>query len=379
MKSRKLTCVVALILFAVVPTALASTTWYVNGVSGRDSNNCLSATTACKTIRHAIALALSGDSIIVAPATYTENLTIGKSLTVVGSGASTTVIDGGAVNSVATISNTSVHVTLSKVTIRNGHARFYGGGIYKVGTLQITDSIVTANFAGAIRCYEFCAAWGGGIYNYAGATMVISKSTIANNLAYLSCSQFRCYVALGGGIANEGQLTVTDSTVTGNTARYVFNGTSTGFGGGIYNDNGGIVVINSSTISGNTAFGSGGGVSNGSTVYLQNSIVANNSRGNCSGTMTSKGYNLSSDKSCNFNGPGDMNHINPMLGALQNNGGPTQTQALLPGSPAVDAGNPSGCTDGHGHLLKTDQRGMPRPDPEDTGGCDMGAYESQGD
>ena len=68
-----------------------------------------------------------------------------------------------------------------------------------------------------------------------------------------------------------------------------------------------------------------------------------------------------------------------MLGPLQNNGGPTATMALLPGSPAIDAGNPSGCTGGLGHLLKTDQRGSRRPDKEDTGGCDMGAYERQQD
>jgi hypothetical protein len=53
--------------------------------------------------------------------------------------------------------------------------------------------------------------------------------------------------------------------------------------------------------------------------------------------------------------------------------------ALLTGSPAIDAGNPSGCNDGKGNLLKTNQRGMPRPDPEDTLACDMGAYESQSD
>jgi len=68
-QSRKLTCVVALMLFAAVPTALASTTWYVNGVTGRDSNNCKSSTTACKTIGHAIFRAASGDSIMVAAAT----------------------------------------------------------------------------------------------------------------------------------------------------------------------------------------------------------------------------------------------------------------------------------------------------------------------
>jgi len=80
-----------------------------------------------------------------------------------------------------------------------------------------------------------------------------------------------------------------------------------------------------------------------------------------------------------INRPGDLNNTDPLLGSLQNNGGPTQTMALLSGSPAIDAGNPAGCTDGLGHLLKTDQRGMPRPDPEDKGGCDMGAYESQSD
>jgi hypothetical protein len=84
MKSRRLICVVALILFAAVPTALASTTWYVNGVSGSNSNNCKSPTTPCKTIGHAISLAVSGDSIIVAAATYKERLTIGKSLTILG-------------------------------------------------------------------------------------------------------------------------------------------------------------------------------------------------------------------------------------------------------------------------------------------------------
>ena len=95
--------------------------------------------------------------------------------------------------------------------------------------------------------------------------------------------------------------------------------------------------------------------------------------------MTSNGYNLSSDGTCNFNSTGDLNNTDPKLGQLGNHGGPTQTIPLLSGSPAIDAGNPNGCTDGHGHLLKTDQRGKPRPDKEDTGGCDMGAYERQKD
>lgn len=115
-------------------------------------------------------------------------------------------------------------------------------------------------------------------------------------------------------------------------------------------------------------------------MVLQNSILVNNKGGNCHGTITSRGYNLSSDLSCSFDGAGDLSDTNPDLGPLQNNGGPTDTMALLPGSPAIDSGNPAGCADGQGHRLNTDQRGKPRPDKEDTGRrCDVGAYESQSD
>src|SRR5215469_4473161 len=91
---------------ALAPSAFA-TTWYVNGVTGNDSNNCMSPTTACKTIGHAISLAASGDTVKVAAATYTENLRISISLNEIGAGAVTTIVDGGGVNTVVTISNTS--------------------------------------------------------------------------------------------------------------------------------------------------------------------------------------------------------------------------------------------------------------------------------
>lgn len=95
--------------------------------------------------------------------------------------------------------------------------------------------------------------------------------------------------------------------------------------------------------------------------------------------LTSNGHNLSSDDTCNFKNAGDLNDTDPKLGPLQDNGGPTQTMALMSESPAIDAGNPSGCTDGQAHLLTADQRGEARPDKEDSSGCDIGAYESQND
>src|ERR1700676_2027584 len=170
MTYRPFTTLTFLALFAALPpVALASTTWYVNGATGNDSNNCKLAQTSCKTIAHAISLASSGDSIMVAPAVYTENLTISFSLNVIGSGASTTIIDGGGINRVIGISGGTV--ILSGLTIRHGTVagNYYGragAGIFNSGTLTVIASTITGNLASAICPVGFgCGAAGGGIYN----------------------------------------------------------------------------------------------------------------------------------------------------------------------------------------------------------------------
>src|SRR5215471_1078977 len=104
MRSIHFNLLVAL-FFALTSTALASTTWYVDGVSGSDGDNCTSATTACKTIGHSMSLAASGDTIKVAAATYTENLTIGINLKILGSGAKTTFVNGALLDTVVNISS----------------------------------------------------------------------------------------------------------------------------------------------------------------------------------------------------------------------------------------------------------------------------------
>jgi len=295
------------VFLALAPTALASNTWYVDGVNGNDNNDCKSPQTACKTIGHAISLASHSDSIMVAAATYKENLSIGFSLKVIGSGASTTIIDGGGINSVFYISKRSAHVLLSKLTIQNGYTSGSGGGgICNLGTLTLTNTTISGNSADL----------GGGIYN--GGTLTVNKSTISGNSA-----------GWGGGIYDYGTQTVNNSTLSGNSASYS--------GGGINANSGTLLSVNNSTLSGNSA-ADGGGIYGVAT--LQNSIVANSpSGGNCEGAMTSNGHNLSSDSTCYFNGPGDMNNTDPKLGTLGNHGGPTQTMPLLKGSPALDAGN----------------------------------------
>ena len=373
---------------ALAPTALASNTWYVNGVNGSDVNNCQSALTACKTIGHAISLASAGGSIIVAPAKYSENLTIGISLNLIGSSAGATIIDGGGAHTVITISRVGV-VTLSHLTIRNGHAP-YAGGIFNDGVLTLNNSTVSGNVAdngGGILNQGLLTinnstisgnsaftlilsrSYGGGIWN--SGTLTINNSTLNGN--GVGCGRMGC-LGFGGAIENSGELFINNSTLAGNSAHSVLNFS---YGGAIQNSSG-IAKVSNSTFTGNIA---ARGANISGPVEIKNSIIANNwpSVRNCYGTMASDGYNLSSDNTCNLHGPGDLNNIDPKLGIFGYHGGPTQTIPLLAGSPAIDAGNPSGCTDVHGNLLKTDQRGMPRPDVEDKGGCDMGAYESQSD
>jgi hypothetical protein len=370
---------IATLFLTLIPTALASTTWYVNGVTGSDSNNCLSAAAACKTIGHAISLSSLGDTIMVAAAIYGENLTIPFGLT----------INGGRQTGPA-VAITSGNVVLSGLTIQGGQngpggpCDGQGGGICGATgfALTIVNCLITGN--------TVISGSGGGIYT-TGGSLTINQSTISGNAAATQA---------GGIFSNGADLQINNSTISGNFAisgsgggliwsgsAYITNSTISGNGaaqgGGMFNNEGGRAFISNATISGNMVNAGMPGAAifaDFTTVTMQNSIVANNlGSGNCAGagTFTSNGYNLSNDNTCNLNGPGDQKHTDPKLHPLRNNGGPTQTMALLNGSPAIDAGNPSGCTDGAGHLLTTDQRGAPRPDPGDSGGCDIGAYERQ--
>lgn len=269
-----------------------------------------------------------------------------------------------------TISSTTAHVTLSGVTITNGSWLREGAGITNNGVLTLLRSTVSGNRTALSVCPvpSGCMLKGGGIFNAAGASLTLGNSTVWNNSVSISgCSVLTCGTQ-GGGIYNGGTLVVYNSTISGNHAGP--NGT----GVGIYSA--GTATIRSSTLAGNS------GVVRG--IYgranVENTILANAGTNgvNCGGTVTSNGYNLSNDTSCHFfTSAGDLNNIDPVLGPLQYNGGQTQTMALPSGSPAVDAGNPTGCTDGLGHVLKADQRGQPRPDVEEVSGCDLGSYEYQ--
>lgn len=198
---------------------------------------------------------------------------------------------------------------------------------------------------------------GGGILTNTNGTVTIQSSTISGNSADSD----------GGGIFNFGSLatvTITNSTISGNST----GGASGNNGGGIWNN--GTVNASFVTIAKNSASGQGGGIFIFvGTVNIKNSIVGNNTGGaDCSGSINDIGGNYDSDGSC-FGMPGDA----IFLGPLRNNGGPTQTHALLAGDPLDGAAD---CTDVSNNQVNADQRGSPRPRPVG-GQCDAGAYEVQ--
>jgi hypothetical protein len=188
----------------------------------------------------------------------------------------------------------------------NCKTRFTGGGISCDGMTVVMNSTISGN-AGA-------GSNGGGVSNY--GTLTVSNSTISGNDGSFGTDGDGVddYGNFGGGVANYGNLTVTNSTITDNTA--------VNSGGAIYNE----VMANI----GNTVLNAG---ASGGTIF--NDF-------NEGGTVTSLGYNLASDNGGGvLTGPGDQINTDPMLGPLQDNGGPTFTHALLPGSPAINAGNPN--------------------------------------
>jgi hypothetical protein len=303
-------------------------------------------------LRQAVANAAPGDTVNFDPRLSGQTITltsgdigIGGNLTITGPAGGVTV-SGNNTARVFTI-NSGVTVNMSHLTISNGSVTTGGGGIYNVGTLTLTNVTVSGNNA----------ANGGGIDN-GGTVTLTTNSTVSGNSANA-----------GGGIYNTGILNMTNSTVSGNNAAN---------GGGIDNADGGSATLTNSTVSGNSTpgSGSGGGINNqtGGTLNLFNSIVANQvSGGDCtnSGIITSNGYNLDSNGSCNLTATGDLPNTNPMLGPLAlNPPGSTETQALLAGSPAIDH-IPVG-VNGCGTTVTTDQRGVKRPQGV---GCDIGAYE----
>jgi predicted outer membrane repeat protein len=307
---------------------------------------------------------------------------------------------GGGIYNTGTLTVTSS--TLSANTGNDPGLNSYGAGIFNDtgGTLTVTSSTFSANSA---------TGSGGGIYSSTGTTLTVTSSTFSANASFGSCfenfgtgtvTSSTFSANFGPAIANavSGTLTVTGSTLSANTVTgpeqgggiensgtlMVTNSTlsanSASSGGAIYNFQGTLTLTNS-TLSANSAGNAAGGIGvAGGVVDLRNTIVAGNvapSGADIRGPVSStSGYNLIGDGtglSGISNGLGGnligtaASPIDPRLGPLADNGGPTRTQAVLADSPARGAGSLA-------YATATDQRGLPRTV---AGEIDLGAYQTQ--
>jgi hypothetical protein len=253
-----------------------------------------------------------------------------------------------------TVNNSTLSSNSSSGIVNSTPNSFYVNS----GTLTVQNSTLSSN----------SSQYAGGIFNDSGGTLTIQGSTLSGNSAQYA----------GGGIENIGSLTVANSTLSGNVTLY-------SNGGGL--DNNGSVSLANSTISSNSAFGVGAGLMNnfGYSIALANSIVAGNTAQPTGPDiygfiLSSDGHNLigNADGASGYVAGDQVGNtaspLDPKLGPLQNNGDPTFTHALLPGSPAIDAGATADVLDPSGAPLTTDQRGLGFPRVLGTA-ADIGAFE----
>ncbi len=360
-----------------------ASSWFVETIIGSHLRVVNSNSDGPGSLRQAIldANALPGvNSIDFAPSAYgTIALTSGElfitdDLLINGPGATNVVVDGNHASRVFHI-GPGTTVTIAGLTIANARAfgvfpSNEGGGIYNDrASLTVSNCILSGNSADAA----------GGIFNDHGS-LAIADSTLSSNSALAGS---------GGGILNHAEggsatVTVMNSTLSGNSA--IASG-----GGGIFNNGyqgrASVGIVNS-TLSGNSA-GIGGGIwnngnSGSASVEIGSTILNAGASGvnifNDSGTVTSLGYNLSSDDGGGLiSGTGDQINTDPKLGPLQDNGGPTFTHAPACNSPAIDHGKnfSASATDQRGVGFARTFDGVIVPNAPGSDGTDVGAIELQ--
>jgi len=291
---------------------------------------------------------------------------------------------GGGIENLGHLTVTNSTISNNSLSSNDGGGSF-GGGIDNYGLLFVIGSTFSNNSTLSSGSGSNCLSGGSGIYNHSHGILTVTSSTFSNNSALCSGGG-----SFGGGIVDDGKLTVVASTFSHNSVSG-----SDSQGGGIYYTGGNdtsAAIIRFCTIYGNTS-SAGGGIwidpTGSHPMTISSSIIAANSANDgpdISGALISDGYNrienvagskaryATTDRQVTLSAL----KIDP---TLRNNGGPTQTLVLLPGSQAIDVVPGEVCritvTDVSGHTatITMDQRGNSRPDGSEKM-CDTGAYES---
>jgi hypothetical protein len=350
------------LLFAAALSAPAQGAVTVNTTN--DSNapgGCLGAPGDCS-LRQALGSAASGETVVVPAGTYVltlGSLSIGQAVAIQGEGArSTSVVANGSTNAFAV--GSPGPVVIAGMAISAGHVQgssfLHGGAVYNAaGSMLTLESVSVSGTTLEKTDASPSAVRGAGIAN--NGTLTISNSTVSENVAIATGEGNG---SQGAGLFNSGgTVTIVNSTIAGNSEVAIAGASSSG--AAIENLPGSLIELRSVTVAANVGAPA---IHNVGTVNVGNTIVANGASGNCEGQLTSLGGNLESADQCGFHASGDQTGKDPLLAALRDNGGQTNTMALAVGSPALDTGGP-GCP-------PTDQRGVPRPQGP---GCDVGAFE----
>ena len=400
---RWLVCLLGLLLFSLACADAQANTYTVTNLNDSGAGSLRQAITDANANAGADTIAFdSGLTGTIALTSALPNLT--DDVTLTGPGAELLTVarssaSGTAAFRIFTIdagTATPPTVSISGLTLSNGSIQESasnpgGGGVYSnKATVALTECVITGNL---VTGGSSISATGGGVYNYQG-TMTLTRCTISNNHASTTVPSGS---ANGGGLNNEGgTLTLTGCTVSGNQAydnTPIFGGApGIAVGGGIWNS--GALTLTGCTFANNSAIfvthllggsanhpGAGSSVCNAGTsssthVTLYQTILASGSAaggkniGSDAGiVLTSLGYNLSNDATGPNNGVTDRLNTDAKLNPLGDNGGPTPTHLPLPGSPALDTGDPN-----FNGNPATDQRGLPRVF---NGRVDIGAVERQ--
>lgn len=330
-------------------------------------------------VSDAVSAARDGDVIVVGAGTYRESIDVYQDLTIRGEDARTTIIDATGTGEPAVYFEGDT-LALERLTITGGSGLSFevygqrmraGGGISAwSGDVLLTECIVTGNqVERPPRATSLEWAMGGGIFQSSTGTVTLRRTVVTDNVAQHGGA---VYLMSGGVIAE-------NSTFSGNQAEE---------GGAIYTSTETETQLLSCTVADNSSepgdTKSGGGIRHtGGTISAGNTIIAGNRPENCAfdeaGHLSSLGYNLSDSRECRLQAEGDFTNTDPLMLALADNGGQTNTHAITGESPATDAGDPNGCLGAKGQALDTDQRGFVRPvdgNGDGTNRCDIGAFES---